>query len=133
MNALLADRARALARFAAGGIASAAVVLGVSAGLVESGVASERVAAACGLATSFVVNFLVLRHFVFRGTERPVLRQAAEFAASSGVFRTFEYLAFLAIHAFLPLNYLVSLVLVLGTSFGLKFLWYERRVFSRDR
>jgi len=131
VSGALADRARSLVRFAAGGVASATVVLGVSAFVAESGLASERIAAGVGLVTSFAVNFVVLRRFVFRGTERPVARQALEFAASSAVFRGLEYLAFLAVHALLPLHYLVSLVLVLGTSFGAKFLWYEGRVFRR--
>jgi putative flippase GtrA len=125
-------RPDALARFALGGVVSSSVVLGVSALLAETHVVGERVAPAIGLATSLAVNFLVLRHFVFRSTERPVARQGLEFLASSGAFRAFEYAGFLAVDSLLHVHYLIALVLVLGTSFGLKFLWYESHVFKRE-
>lgn len=126
-------RSRALARFALGGVLSSAVVLGVTALLRESGIAGERVAAAIGLATSLVVNFHVMRRFVFGGEQRPVARQALEFLASSGAFRGLEYLAFLALNAVFHVHYLIALVLVLGTSFGLKFLVYEGWIFRGKR
>lgn len=126
-------RLRSLGRFALGGVLSSAVVLGVSAFLREGGFVGERVAAGLGLATSLVVNFNVLRHFVFRGTQQPLVRQWFEFLASSGIFRGLEYLAFLLVMGVFHVQYLVALLGVLATSFGLKFLWYEGRVFRRPR
>jgi len=114
-----------------GGVLSSAVVLGVSAFLREGGFVGERVAAGLGLATSLVVNFHVMRHFVFRGTRQPLLQQALQFLATSGVFRGLEYLAFLLVNTVFHLHYLLALVLVLGTSFLLKFLVYEGWVFRR--
>jgi putative flippase GtrA len=133
MSGSLRSRGAALVRFAMGGVLSSSVVLGVTALLREGGIAGERVAAAVGLASALVVNFHVMRRFVFRGTERPLLRQALEFLAGSGVFRGLEYLGFLVLHTAFDVHYLVALVLVLGTSFGLKFVVYEGWVFRRER
>ena len=130
---LTRQRLASLARFAIGGVVSSSVVLGVSALLREAGSVDERVAAAIGLATSLVVNFNVMRYFVFRGSAQPLLRQWLEFLASSGVFRGFEYVAFLFVNAFFAVHYLLALLLVLGTSFLLKFIWYEGWVFRRKR
>ena len=126
-------RLASLARFALGGVLSSAVVLGVSALLSELGSVDERVAAAIGLASSLVVNFNVMRHFVFRGNQQPLVRQWLEFLASSGVFRGFEYVAFLVVNTVFHVHYLLALLLVLGTSFILKFIWYEGWVFRRKR
>lgn len=128
---LTRQRLASLARFAIGGVVSSSVVLGVSALLREAGSVDERVAAAIGLATSLVVNFNVMRYFVFRGSAQPLLRQWFEFLASSGVFRGFEYVAFLFVNAFFGVHYLLALLLVLGASFLLKFIWYEGWVFRR--
>lgn len=114
-----------------GGVLSSSVVLGVSALVREGGFASERVAAGIGLATSLVVNFNVMRYFVFRGTQQPLLRQFGQFLASSGVFRGLEYVAFLVVNAVFQVHYLLALLLVLGTSFGLKFVVYDTWVFRR--
>jgi putative flippase GtrA len=120
------ERIASLARFALGGVLSSAVVLGVSAGLHEGGFTGERVAAAVGLAASLVVNFNVMRHFVFRGAQEPLLRQWLQFLVSSGVLRGLEYVAFLIVLDVFQLQYLLALLLVLGASFVLKFVIYGR-------
>jgi putative flippase GtrA len=121
---------RALARFLAGGVASTVVTLGTTAALHEIAAIPELIAAAVGLAASLVVNFAVLRLFVFRGTDIPLGRQAMMFLGSSGVFRGLEYSGFFVLHL-LGVHYLVGLVLVLGSSFVVKFFVYEKLVFSR--
>ena len=126
-------RLASLGRFAMGGVVSSGVVLGVSALLGELDWVGERVAAAIGLATSLVVNFNVMRYFVFRGDQRPLLRQWFEYLASSGVFRGLEYLAFLVVNTWFHVHYLLALLLVLATSFSLKFVVYEGWVFRRRR
>jgi putative flippase GtrA len=120
----------ALARFLAGGVASTVVTLGTTAALHEMAGIPEVIAAAVGLAASLLVNFAVLRFFVFRGTELPLVRQAMMFLGSSGVFRGLEYSGFFVLHL-VGVHYLVGLVLVLGSSFVVKFFVYERLVFSR--
>jgi putative flippase GtrA len=120
-----------LIRFAAGGVLSSAVTLGVTALLREVFGIREAIAAAVGLASAMLVNFVFLRHFVFASRATPIARQLAMFLTSNGVFRAFEYLGFLVVLGMLDLHYLLSLLLVLGVSFLFKFVVYERLVFTR--
>jgi putative flippase GtrA len=117
-------------RFAAGGVLSSGVTLGVTALLREIFGVREAIAAAVGLASAMLVNFLFLRHFVFASRATPIPRQLTMFLTSNGVFRVLEYLGFLVVIRLLDLHYLLSLLLVLGASFLLKFLVYERFVFA---
>lgn len=121
---------RALTRFFAGGVVSSGVTLGTTALLHEVAAVSEPVAAAIGLATALVVNFGVMRFFVFRGTKMSLGRQLFMFLGSSGVFRGLEYAGFFALHQ-LGVHYLLALVMVLGGSFIVKFFVYEKLVFAR--
>jgi len=110
---------KSLFKFAASGLISSAVTLGLTAGLHELGSVPETVSAALGLLAAFSVNFFVLRYFVF-GVAGSLTRQLVSFAASSGFFRLAEYAAFLGLHA-LHVNYVLALVLVLAVSFFAKF------------
>jgi putative flippase GtrA len=123
---------RALGRFFAGGVVSVGVTLAVTALLHEFAAVPERIAAAIGLVTALVVNFAVLRFFAFRGTGVPLGRQLPMFLASSGVFRGLEYGGFFVLH-WLGVHYLLALVMVLGVSFIVKFLVYDKLVFARER
>jgi len=120
----------ALVRFFVGGLLSVGVTLGVTAYLHEIVGVHERIAAAVGFACALVTNFLFMRFYVFRGTPVPLLRQLAMFLASSGVFRGLEYAGFWATNA-AGVHYLAALVLVLGCSFVIKFVVYEKLVFAR--
>lgn len=122
----------ALLRFALGGVLSAGTTLGTTALFHELGSIAEHIAAAAGLAIALVVNFTVLRLFVFRASGVPVARQLLLFLGSSGVFRLFEYGAFLLLNMLLHVQYLVALVLVLGTSFLLKFVVFDNFIFRRS-
>jgi putative flippase GtrA len=117
-------------RFAAGGVLSSAVTLGVTALFREVFGIRESIAAAAGLASAMVVNFLFLRHVVFASGATPISRQLTMFLASNGVFRVLEYLGFLVVIGMLNVHYLLALIMVLGVSFLFKFLVYERFVFS---
>jgi putative flippase GtrA len=123
---------QALGRFFVGGVVSVGVTLAATALLHELAEVPEPVAAAIGLATALVVNFLVLRFFAFRGTGMPLGKQLLMFLGSSGVFRALEYGAFYVLH-WLGVYYLLALVIVLGGSFIVKFLVYDRFVFARGR
>ena len=125
-------RLMALLRFGMGGLLSSGVALTTTAVLHELGFLSARAAAAVGLAAALIVNFLVLRYFVFRGTRSSFWRQLFLFLGSSGVFRGLEYLGFLLVSVVLELHYLLALVVVLGVSFLLKFVVYEGWVFVRS-
>lgn len=120
-----------LMRFAAGGVLSSCLALSVTALLHEVLHVGESIAAGCGLGAALVVNFFFLRHVVFMGGKSPPTRQFLAFLASSGMFRGIEYLAFLVINGIFGVQYLIALVLVLGASFGLKFVFYDRVIFAR--
>mgnify|MGYP001333867415 FL=1 len=120
----------ALGRFLVGGLVSSGVTLATTASLHELVAVPERLAAALGLATALVVNFVVLRFFVFRGTNLPLGRQLLVFLGSSGVFRGFEYAGFIVLHL-LSVYYLLALVVVQGVSFIVKYFFYDKFVFAR--
>ena len=127
----LRETAAKVLRFAAGGVISSGVTIGITALLHEQFELDESIAAAGGLATALVINFLVLRHLVFGSRSAPVAGQFTRFLASSGIFRGIEYIGFLIVNKVLGIQYLLGLVIVLGLSFILKFIVYERFVFSR--
>jgi putative flippase GtrA len=110
---------------------SSGVAVGTTAILHELASLSQPLAAALGLVSAMVVNFLMLRYFIFRGTRLPIVRQSLTFLASSGLFRGLEYVAFLLVNAIPGTHYLIALILVLGGSFILKFIVYEGWVFAR--
>jgi putative flippase GtrA len=121
-----------LARFALGGVLSSGISIGTTALLHEVGSVSPRIAAAVGLALALLVNFVVLRYFVFKGgSPRPLARQLVMFLGSSGVFRALEYVGFLILSSWLKLHYMVAMLATLAVSFVLKFLFYEMWVFRR--
>jgi len=121
-----------LARFALGGVLSSGVSLGSTALLHEVGAVHERYAAAAGLVLALVVNFAVLRFFVFKGSRQPVARQLLMFLGSSGVFRGIEYGGFLLLSQVWGVQYLLAMFLTLGLSFVIKFAVYELWIFRRN-
>ncbi|MEZ6086699.1 MAG: GtrA family protein [Pirellulaceae bacterium] len=75
------------------------------------------------------MNFLLCRTFVFPSTDQPWMKQLASFFASSVMFRTAEYLAFLTLHQWYGVHYLRAVAIVLIFGFVSKFLFYNRFVF----
>lgn len=132
---LLAARTRwaALLKFGAGGVLSASIALGVSALLHELASVREALAAAAGLVSALAVNFFALRYVVFSGTVVSVPRQLLGYLGSACVFRGLEYVGFLLLNGLVAVHYLVALTIVLGISFLLKFLVYDKWIFARSR
>jgi putative flippase GtrA len=125
------EKLRALIRFGLGGVVSATVAVGTTALLHEIGGLPERVAGAGGFAAALVVNFFVLRYFVFAASGGALRRQLTSFLATTGALRAVEFAAFYAVNKYLHLHYLLTMVLVLGISFLVKFLIYEGIVFAK--
>ena len=92
----------------------------------------EAVAAAGGLASALTANFFALRYIVFTGTVVGAPLQLAGYLGSAGVFRAVEYCGFLLVNALTHFHYLLTLLIVLGASFFMKFLVYEKWIFKRD-
>ena len=107
---------------------SAVVTVGLPALLHEVfGVGEER-AVAVSLAVAFCVNFLTARFYIFRSGGH-IGGQLVRFALVSAAFRIGEYLAFLVLHTWLGLMYLVALAAILFVSIVLKFFSYRHFVF----
>jgi putative flippase GtrA len=108
---------------------SALLSLGVPFVLHEGFAVRPDIAVAIGLASAFVMNFIVAKLFVFR-KKGPVKREVARFTLVSLAFRSSEYLAFLLLHAVFGIQYMIANATVLFISFCVKFFVYKLFVFS---
>lgn len=122
---------RYLRRYGVAAILSAALSLGLPILLHDWLGVHEAAAVALALSVTFLLNFLFIRNFVFRSAGN-VTRQGMAFGVSSAMFRAIEYMAFLGLSA-LGLDYRLSLLLVLGTSFFGKFFLHNKFVFVGPR
>ncbi|NIM29080.1 MAG: hypothetical protein GTO67_14455 [Gammaproteobacteria bacterium] len=118
-----------VSRYSQLAVLSAGMNLGLPVLLHESGGIAERTAVALTLATAFIVNFIAARSYVFKasGAFTP---QMLRFAAASAGFRIAEYMAFLFLHTFFGLFYVLAIGVVLLISFGVKFVFYRSYVFA---
>ena len=91
----------------------------------------EEIAVAGALITVFIMNFFMIRIFVFRSRSDIKLEFRRFFTVSIG-FRIAEYLLFLAIFRILGLNYILSLAISLVISFITKFIVHRKFVFNRQ-
>lgn len=127
-TARLASRRRKAAgelfRFAAMSAMSALVTLGLPVLLHETLHVGQKVAVACGQGSVFLLNFALIRMFVFRSGGRPGT-QFLQYAGSAAAFRGLEYVAFLVLLDWAGLFYVTALVITLGTSTAIKFVWYR--------
>lgn len=93
----------------------------------------ERVAVAIALASALVINYTLLRLFVFPGQSARIGPQFAATAATSIGFRLLEYGIYLALDALAGLHYLPATALAVIISAGGKFVVYRNVVFRRPR
>lgn len=112
-----------IGRFATSTVLSAAITLGVPALLHEIFGVQQALAVGISQSSALLVNFLMIRVFVFR-SNRAARHDLAYYVGSAVAFRGLEYLLFLMLYE-LGLFYLIALVLTLGTSTLLKFVWYR--------
>jgi hypothetical protein len=73
----------------------------------------------------------MMRHYVYKAADGAVQRQISLYLISSLSFRGLEYLSFLIVHTIFGVQYLVSIIAVLGGSFFAKFFWYRKFIFIR--
>ena len=122
----------AFVRYLALGGLSFAIYLGLTAALHEIWHLDESVAFAIAVATVFVINFFLARHFVYGAAgSGDVGSQAARFLIVSLVARACEYGLFAVLHEGLGIYYLVSITLVTVISVVVKFFAYRHMVFER--
>jgi putative flippase GtrA len=113
-----------LARFAVSSGTSAAVTVGLPVLLHEFGGAREQVAVAISQGCVLLINFVMIRTFVFR-SRRARGRDLSYYLASAVAFRGLEYGLFLLLFEAAGLFYVVALVATLGISTVVKFVWYR--------
>ena len=116
-------------RFLGAGLITFPVGIGVSALAHEILGMPEKVAAATALTVLLVLGFLLSRRYVFLSNGR-IARQAWRFLLVAAAARGTEYVLFLAVYVFGGVNYLLSLIIALGISFGFKFILYRGWVFT---
>jgi putative flippase GtrA len=120
-------------RYAVASAFSFVFVIGCTAGLHELAGLSETLSPAISLALAFLVNFALLRLWVFPGQSASVGRQLAETAITSLVFRALEYGLFLVGHLALGIDYLLATGASVCISALAKFFVYREIVFNRAR
>lgn len=111
---------------------SVGLSLGIPFALHQGFALRPDIAVAIGLASAFVMNFFTARLFVFK-EKGSVKQQFRRFTLVSFAFRSCEYLAFLFLHSFFDVQYMIANASVLFLSFCLKFFVYKIFVFHPER
>jgi putative flippase GtrA len=122
-------KAGQLLRFGVSTALSAGMTLGIPILLHEGFDVEQRNAVAISQSSALLLNFLMIRVFVFR-SKRAARRDLAYYVGSAVAFRGLEYLLFLGLFTFIHAFYVAALIVTLGTSTLLKFVWY-RFLFGR--
>ena len=89
---------------------------------------AEDIAVAVSLATALVVNFLIMRHFVFRSAGHAG-KQFAVFVLSSFSFRLAEFILFMIAFKILGIHYIIALLVSLSISSIVKFFFHRTVTF----
>jgi putative flippase GtrA len=108
-------------------------IIGATAALHEVLGVSETLSPAIAMTAALVVNFTLLRVWVFPGQNVHWGRQFAETVVTSVAFRAVEYAIFLALHLGLNANYLLATGASVCVSALGKFGVYREVVFRRER
>ena len=130
MLAIGRDTVGQLIRYGVSSGASAAVSLGLPVLLHEAFGVEQKLAVAISQASILLLNFLMIRLFVFR-SKSTARRDLAYYVGSAVAFRGLEYLLFLALFELASLHYFLALLLTLAVSTVVKFGWY-RFLFHRS-
>ena len=121
---------RRLFRFAQMSVGSFAVMFGSTVALHEWCGLPEEASFAIALVVVFVMNFMIMRYYVYSGRAGNVKRQFALYVVSAIGFRTFEYLAFLGLLYSLDADYRLIVIAVTLVAAFVKFIYY-RFLFER--
>lgn len=127
----MTPRAFAALRFALLGAVSFSANFGITVLLHEILGVREEIAFAVVLALTTVMNFVLMRTFVYPGRKGRLLAQFGLFVISSLGFRSLEYALFLVFHTWIGFAYKLVLVATLTTTFVTKFFYYGSVVFNR--
>ena len=117
--------ANALFRWAQLSCASFVVNFGLTVVLHEWGRMSAEAAFAMALAVVLVMNFLLMRWYVYQTKASAIWQQFGLYLCSAIVFRAAEYGAFLLWHTWYGNDYRVAVVGISVISSGVKFFYYR--------
>jgi len=117
--------ANALFRWAQLSCASFVVNFGLTVVLHEWGRMSAEGAFAVALAVVLVMNFFLMRWYVYQAKAGTMWQQFGLYLCSAIVFRATEYGAFLLWHTWYGNDYRVAVVGILVISSGVKFFYYR--------
>lgn len=120
-----------LFRFAVSTGMSALATVGLPMVLHEIAGIEPRLAVGISQCSAFVLNFFMIRSFVFRSVGRRS-RDLLWYLGSTAVFRSLEYVFFLFLFDVARLYYASALVCTLAISTAIKFLWYRLLFNSRE-
>lgn len=126
------ERLRSPARFLVLSGLSFTLNLAITAALHEGAGLGADASFALALATVFVVNFALMRWYVFPGGSRPLVPQLVGFGLSSLAFRGLEFAGFLLLHSVFGLVYLLAAAATLSLSFATKYVYYNAWLFARE-
>ena len=93
---------------------------------------APKPAVAIGFMTAYVMNFTLVRRFVFQ-SERGWRGDIIRYVLTNGAFRIAEYAAFLIVSGLSKVNYAICLFAILAVSSTLKFLSYRLIFDPRSR
>ena len=115
---------RAIRRHVLSGAFGFSLNIGLTAFLHEVVHFSENVSFATTLCVAYVVNYILLRKYIFPETRGRISKQFAIFLISSAGFRLTEFVLFAIVTA-LGVYYLLAIFLIQGTLFAGKHLYFK--------
>jgi hypothetical protein len=115
---------KALFRFCQLSCASFVTNFGLTLALHEWGQVSEEAAFAMALAVVLVMNFLVMRWYIYEAQTGSIWQQFGLYLGSACAFRATEYGAFLVWHTWYGSDYRLTVIGIMVISAVLKFLYY---------
>lgn len=113
-----------LLRFAVSTGLSASVTIGLPVLLHEFAGIRPSVAVAISQCSVLLLNFVMIRTFVFRSTRSHQV-DFLYYAGSAAAFRGLEYVLFLLLYQFAGLFYVSALLCTLAVSTVAKFFWFR--------
>jgi GtrA-like protein len=116
---------KALFRFVQLSCASFVINFGLTLVLHEWGQMSEETAFAMALAVVLVMNFLLMRWYIYETKAGAIWQQFGLYLGSACVFRAAEYGAFLLWHTWYGSDYRLAIVGITVISAGTKFFYYR--------
>ncbi|REJ70033.1 MAG: hypothetical protein DWQ31_02110 [Planctomycetota bacterium] len=111
------------------------LVLGLTTLFVEIVDLGENLGFLIPLVIVFFLNFLACRYFIYRNPHDSIVGQFIRFSISAIGFRVAEYLTYSLLVTYFGLWYFGVMIVVLPTSFVVKYLYFKVIVFriKRDR